>query len=154
MLKAVIKKILGFFSVAQEEREIEVAEYGARSGGVVYRIHGREVYAPSSTRKEDGVTVYVHDLTKAYYCKLHVDLSERSGQGQPATRVEWVASPLSAEDHDVLVRQFEFLAKKREAEEKQGSSAPFKSELSRLYPPRPTQDAGTPPQARPDAQPR
>ncbi len=154
MLKSVIKKILGFFSVAQTEREIEVVEHGVRPGGVVYRIHGREVYAPSSTRKENGVTVYVHDLREAYYCKFTVDLSERSGHGQPNTVVDLVSHPLTVEDHDVLVRQFEALIKKDAEAAKQGSPVSFKRELIRFYPPRPIEDAGSHPQIKSDAQPR
>ncbi len=155
MLKALIQKILGFFSVAQTEREIEIVKGGACEGGVVYRIHGREVYAPDSKRIEDGVTIYVHDLRKAYYCKFSYDPNDRSGGHlQPHKKIERISSPISEEDHDVLVRMHEHFLKKDEEAAKQGNPVSFKRELIRLYPPRPTGNAGSHPQVKSDVQPR
>jgi len=155
MLKALIQKILRFFSVAQTEREIEVVKGGACEGGVVYRIHGREVFVPDFSKKENGLTVYVTDLSEAYYCKFSFDPNDRSGGHlQPHKKIERVSGQLSEEDHDVLVKMHEHFAKEDEEKAAQGNPVSFKRELIRLYPPRPTGDAGSHPQVKSDVQPR
>lgn len=155
MLKSIVKKILGFFSVAQTEREIENVEYGSGPGWTVLKVHGREVYVPRITRKENGVTVYITNLSKAHYCELSVDPTDRSGGHlQPHKNIKHIVGPLSEEDHNALVRKFERLLKKDEEEAKQGNPVSFKRELIRRYPPRPTEDAGSHPQIKSDAQPR
>lgn len=154
MLKSVIKKILGFFSVTQTEREIENVEYGSGTGWTVLKVYGREVYVTRRTSKEDGVTVYTIDLSKSTYVKFKPDLSNRSGHGQPAPHFEWSNEFLSEKDHEALVKDFFRQEEDYARLKKEGQEINFRRKLIRLYPPRPTEDAGSHPQVKSDAQPR
>lgn len=155
MLEKAKQKILGLFSMAQPEREIENVDYGSGSDWSVLKVHGREIYIPEPTRKDGDITVYITDLSNAFYCKFEVDLNDLSdGHGQPRRNTQYLAGPISEEDHDALVRMHDYFVNKDAEASKNGNPPSFKRELIRLYDPKPPEKTGSPPPIKSDAQPR
>jgi hypothetical protein len=106
MLRAVIKKILGLFSVTKDDLpEVEAVEYGSGAGFAIYRVGGRPVVVGFSHSSDNQGSI---QISKAQFVDFHNEEPNDSNRNYPRPIItKFYDEPVSTKEKEALFRFFE-----------------------------------------------